>query len=173
MSIKVGDALEVLEATPGTLLGLLGGVSDGWADATDGDGWSARDVLNHLIHGERTDWVPRARIIAESGESRPFDSFVRDALAGAHRDQPIGQLVDEFARLRAAGLEALRNEVLATTPLEASGIHPELGRVTLGELIATWAVHDLEHVGQISAAMAQRYRSEVGPWLAYLAVLRP
>lgn len=172
MSINVADALEVLAATPSTLRGLLGGVSDAWAHATDGEGWSARDVLNHLIHGERTDWVPRAKIIAADGEARPFNTFVRDALADAPRDQPIGQLVDEFARLRAAGLETLRDEVLATAPLEASGIHPELGRVTLGELIATWAVHDLEHVGQVSAAMAQRYRSEVGPWLEYLAVLK-
>jgi uncharacterized damage-inducible protein DinB len=172
MTINVSDAFEVLAATPTTLHGLLGDVSGGWTQATDGQGWSARDVLNHLIHGERTDWVRRAKIIAADGEARPFDTFVRDAPLGAARDQPIGELVAEFARLRAAGIDTLRNEVLGTTPLDASGIHPELGRVTLGQLIAAWAVHDLEHIGQVSAAMAQRYRSEVGPWLEYLAVLK-
>jgi DinB superfamily len=171
MSIRVDDALEVLHATPGTLRSLLSGVSAAWADAAAGDGWSARDVLNHLIFGERTDWVVRARIIATQGEARPFDTFVRDALAGANRDRPIAELVHEFARLRAVNLATLRDEVLRGTPLGATGTHPELGRVTLGELIASWAVHDLEHVGQISAAMAQRYRGEVGPWLEFLAVL--
>jgi len=173
VSIAPADALEILEATPGTLRGLLAGAGTGWTDTPDAEGWNARDVLNHLIHGERTDWLPRARIIAAEGEARPFDSFVRDALAGAHRDRPIGELVDEFEELRSANLVALQDEVLRSTPLEATGTHPELGRVTLGELIATWAVHDLEHIGQISTAMAQRYRAEVGPWLEFLEVLKP
>ena len=172
MSVRLADALEVLGSTPETLRGLLGGTSSDWTDAADGSDWNARDVLNHLTHGERTDWIVRARIIATDGERRPFDSFVRDALAGANRDRPIGELLDEFAELRAANLTALR-EIVAGTPLEATGTHPELGRVTLGQLVAAWAVHDLEHVGQISAAMAQRYRDEVGPWRTFLEVLKP
>lgn len=172
MNVGLADAFEVLDATPATLRGLLGGVSPGWSDTDDGEDWNARDVLNHLVHGERTDWVVRARIIAADGEARPFDSFVRDALAGANRDRPIGELLDEFAELRAANLVAIR-EVVASTALEATGTHPELGRVTLGQLIASWAVHDLEHVGQASAAMARRYRSEVGPWRKVLEVLKP
>jgi uncharacterized damage-inducible protein DinB len=172
MSITVADALEVLRSTPETLRGLLAGASTEWTDASDGENWTARDVLNHLIHGERTDWVVRARIIATEGAGRPFDSFVRDALAGANRDRPIGELLDEFAELRAANLAAIR-QVVAGTPLDATGSHPELGRVTLGELIASWAVHDLEHIGQASAAMAQRYRDEVGPWRTFLEVLTP
>lgn len=170
MSIRATDALEVLEATPATLRGLLAGASRAWADAADGDGWSARDVVNHLIHGERTDWVPRARIIAAEGEARTFETFTRDALAGANRERAIAGLVEEFAQLRSENLVAI-TEVVASTPLEAAGTHPELGRVTLGQLIATWAVHDLEHVAQISAAMARRYRSEVGPWRKFLSIL--
>lgn len=171
MSLRVTDALEVLAATPGTLRSLLGEASTAWTDASHADGWNARDVLNHLIHGERSDWVVRARIIASEGQARPFDTFVRDALAGANRDRPIGELLDEFAQLRADNLAVL-SEIVAGTSLEATGTHPELGRVTLGELIATWAVHDLEHIGQVSAAMAQRYRDEVGPWRTLLEVLR-
>ena len=172
MSVSAADALEVLGSTPATLHGLLDGRSTGWTDTTDASGWGARDVLNHLIHGERTDWIPRARLIATHGESQVFEPFERDALVGANRDRPMAHLVDEFAALRAEGLATLRDEILPAVPLTATGTHPSLGRVTLGELLATWAVHDLEHVAQVAAAMAQHYRAEVGPWRAYLEVLR-
>lgn len=166
------DLIAVLERTPATLASLLDGLPEIWVSATEGDGtWSPFDVVGHLIHGERTDWIPRARHIL-AGESRPFDAFDREAQFSESRGQKIGELLATFARLRRENLETLRGFSLTSEDLRRGGLHPELGDVTLGQLLATWVVHDLDHVGQVARTMARVYGDTVGPWAAYLSILR-
>jgi len=151
---NLAEAIAVLSRTPAALDALLRGLPDIWVRGNEGkDTWSAFDIVGHLIVGERTDWMPRARIILENGEARPFDPF------------------DEFARLRGENLASLRSLNLQPKDWTRRGRHPELGVVTLSQLLATWAVHDLTHVHQLSRVMAHRYRDAVGPWSAYLGVL--
>ncbi len=174
------DATAVLTRPPATLNALLRGLPNLWVRSHEGrsgegkDTWSAFDIVGHLIVGERTDWMPRVRIILEYGEARPFDPF--DRLAQSKEDQgkslEIDQLLDEFARLRQENLAALRSLNLQPRDLARRGVHPALGVVTLSQLLATWATHDLTHVHQISRVMAYQYRDAVGPWSAYLGVLR-
>ena len=167
--MKVGDAIEVLERTPATLRTLLGGISEAWSlHEPDPGWWSPRDVLGHLIFGERTDWIPRARIIATSEEAQPFEPFDRDGWRDAVGGRSVAELLDEFEGLRAENLASLRSLDVA---LDARGTHPEFGPVTFGQLIATWATHDLNHLGQIVEAMAKRYREEIGPWRRYLPIV--
>jgi hypothetical protein len=171
----VSEALERLERTPATLDAWLRGASDAWLDArTEGpESFSPRDVVGHLIGGERTDWMVRARIILEHGESHPFDPFDRTAFKQESAGQSIADLLDEFARLRRDNLDALRAMALTTTDLARRGRHPDpsFGAVTLGQLLATWVVHDLSHVAQIARVMGKRYTEAVGPWKAYLPML--
>ena len=134
--------------------------------------WSAFDIVGHLIFGERTDWMPRVRIILENGEARPFDPFNRFAQLKENQDKSLEQLLDDFARLRSENLAALQALDLQQEDLTRRGRHPALGVVTLSELLATWAVHDLTHVHQLSRVMAHQYRDAVGPWSAYLGVLQ-
>jgi hypothetical protein len=129
------------------------------------------DVVGHLINGEETDWVPRARIILEQGEAQPFEPFDRFAQFGRFAGWSLEQLLDRFAELRQANLDVVRGWRLTEAQLALKGRHPELGPVTLRELLATWAVHDLNHLAQISRVLAKRYTDEVGPWRAYLSVL--
>jgi hypothetical protein len=167
------DTVAVLTRTPATLDALLRGMPDIWAGHNEGDGtWSAFDIVGHLIFGERTDWMPRARIILEQGEARAFDRFDRFAQFKESQGKSLEQLLDEFARLRKENLAALRTLNLQPEDLQRQGKHPELGVVTLAELLATWAVHDLTHVHQLSRVMAHQYRDAVGPWSAYLGVLQ-
>jgi hypothetical protein len=166
------DLIAVLERTPATLTSLLDGLPEIWVTATEGDGtWSPFDVVGHLIHGERTDWIPRALHIL-AGESRPFDAFDREAQFSDSRGQKIGELLATFARLRRENLETLKGFALTSEDLRRRGLHPELGDVTLGQLLATWLVHDLDHVGQVARTMAKVYDATVGPWSAYLSILR-
>jgi hypothetical protein len=172
MSIRIAEALEVLERTPATLQSLLDGLGGEWLDADEGpETWSPRQVVGHLIHGEETDWVPRARIILEQGEARPFDSFDRFAHLERVRDVPIRRLLDDFSRLRRENLAVVRGWDLTAEQLGLRGRHPALGAVTLGQLLATWTAHDLGHVVQIARVMAKRYAAAVGPWTAYLSVV--
>jgi DinB superfamily len=167
------DTIAVLSRTPASLNALLRGLPDIWVQRNEGkDTWSAFDIVGHLIVGERTDWMPRARIILENGEARPFDPFDRFAQVKQSRGKSFEQLLDDFARLRAENLAALQALTLQPEDLKRRGKHPELGVVTLAELLATWAVHDLTHVHQLSRVMAHQYRDAVGPWRAYLGVLR-
>lgn len=169
---RLDDAAAVLERTPGLLRGLLAGLSDRLLAADEGpETWSPFVIVGHLIQGERTDWIPRARIILEQGEIRPFDPFDRFAQLEADRGRRLDELLDEFERLRRDNLEILAGLRLTPGDLEKTGMHPELGRVTLGELVATWAVHDLGHVAQISRVMAKTWAGAVGPWSQYLPVL--
>jgi len=166
------EAVAILARTPATLDALLRGLPDGWVTAREGaDTWSPFDVIGHLIHGERTDWVPRARIILEHGETRAFDKFDRFAQFADSAGRTLGSLLDEFATLRQANLHALAALGLTEHDLDRRGQHPELGVVTLRQLLATWVAHDLDHVVQISRVIAQQYTEEVGPWRAYLRII--
>ena len=166
------EAIAILTRTPSTLDALLRGLPDGWIAATEGtDTWSPFDVVGHLIHGERTDWIPRARIILEQGEARAFDSFDRFAQFADSKGKPLGELLDEFAALRQDNLRALAALRLTDGDLDRCGKHPALGTVTVRQLLATWVAHDLDHVVQISRVIARQYSDEVGPWRAYLRII--
>jgi len=167
------ETLSLLTRTPAVLDALLRGLPELWTHRNEGgDSWTAFDVVGHLIHGEKTDWIPRARIILEFGESRPFVPFDRLAQQRDSVGKSLPQLLDEFAELRAQNLRELAALKLSEEDFARRGQHPELGVVTLGELLATWAVHDLTHLHQLSRIMAHQYRGEVGPWGAYLGVLK-
>jgi hypothetical protein len=167
------EAISVLSRTPATLDALLRGLPDVWVRGDEGkDTWNAFDIVGHLIYGERTDWMPRVRIVLENGEARPFDPFDRFAQLKESQDKSLEHLLDDFARLRRENLTALLALNLQREDLARRGRHPALGAVTLSELLATWAVHDLTHVHQLSRVMAHQYRGAVGPWRAYLGVLQ-
>jgi uncharacterized damage-inducible protein DinB len=172
VNFNLNDALAVLERTPPTHSTLLSGLSPVWGLATEGEGtWSPFDVLGHLIHGEHTDWIPRARHIL-AGDARPFEPFDRQAMFVESRGKELDELLDTFARLRAENLAELRAMKLSPADLDRTGQHPELGVVTLRQLLATWVVHDLDHLGQIARVMAKAYGDEVGPWRAYVSILK-
>jgi hypothetical protein len=170
---SLAEAIAVLTRTPATLDALLRGLPNVWVHCNEGkDTWSALDIVGHLICGERTDWMPRVRIILENGEARPFDPFDRFAQSRESQDKSLEQLLDGFARLRRENLAALQALNLEPEDLIRRGTHPALGVVTLSQLLATWAVHDLTHVHQLSRVMAHRYGEAVGPWSVYLGVLK-
>src|ERR1051325_4244893 len=159
------DTIALLARTPATLDALLRDLPEAWTHRNEGgDSWTAYDVVGHLIHGERTDWMPRARRILESGDSRAFDPFDRLAQQRDSQGKTLPQLLDEFARLRSENLDALRTLNLHPADFERRGRHPALGVVTLSQLLATWAAHDLTHLHQLSRIMAHQYRDAVGPW---------
>jgi uncharacterized damage-inducible protein DinB len=171
MTSFIDETTNLLARTPEVLRALLIGLPEVWIDTPDvADGWRSRDVVGHLITGEETDWIKRTRWILEHGTSLPFDRFERFAMLERDAGVPLDDLVERFATLRTANLAALR-ELVAEGDLDRRGLHPSLGEVTLRELLATWAVHDLDHVGQIHAALAGSHDAEVGPWRAYLGIL--
>ncbi len=172
MEPKVGEITDVLSRTPAVLSALLIGVSpDVLAHRATADGFSSMDVLGHLIHGEKTDWVPRIKLILESGDKVPFMPFDRRGFEKAIRGRSAEELLVEFTSLRQANVEYLAGLHLSTERLSLVGRHPELGQVTLGQLLATWAAHDLNHVDQIARIISSRYGEAVGPWRAYLGIL--
>lgn len=172
MQVDVATALEVLERTPATLRSLLGGLGDVWVLENEGpETFSPHDVVGHLIHGEKTDWIPRLRLILEHGEMRPFEPFDRFGFRAYATGMPIDTLLGDFERLRGANLEIVRDLRLTPAHLSRRGRHPALGTVTLGQLIASWVVHDLGHLAQAARVMARQYRDEVGPWTEFLAIL--
>ena len=170
--LNLDDAVAVLERTPSSLSALLAGLPDTWTRATEGDGtWSPYDVIGHLIHGERTDWIPRARHIL-AGNTRPFETFDRTAQFKESEGKSLAELLEIFADARQHNVAALLEMHLTDEDLRRPGVHPELGHVTLKQLLATWVVHDLDHVSQIARTMAKAYREATGPWSAYLSILR-
>jgi len=172
MEHNLQHTISLLSRTPSALNALLRDLPEDWTFRNEGDKtWSAFDIVGHLIHGEQTDWMARARIILQFGESRPFDRFDRLAQERDSQGKSLGQLLDEFARLRAENLDALRALNLQPADLNRRGTHPVLGVCTLSELLATWAVHDLTHLHQLSRVMAHQYQKTVGPWSVYLGVL--
>ena len=168
------ESLAVLTRTPATLDALLRGLPVEWTAATEGPGtWSPYVVIGHLIHGEKADWMPRVKMILEHGTSRAFDSFDREAQFVESKGKSLSALLDEFAALRRENLAQLRELNLQPEQLELQGTHPAFGRVSLRQLLATWTAHDLAHIVQVSRVMARRYQHEVGPWAAYLSVMKP
>jgi hypothetical protein len=167
------ECFAILTRTPATLDAMLRGLPEQWITATEGPGtWSPYVVIGHLIHGEKTDWLPRVMIILEHGPDHYFEPFDRDAQFRDSQGKPISALLDEFAERRADNLVQLRALDLQAAQLELAGAHPALGRVTLRQLVATWTAHDLAHIVQVSRVMAKRYKQEVGPWAEYLSVMR-
>jgi hypothetical protein len=173
MEHNLQQTMSLLARTPATLNALLRDLPETWTLQNEGENtWSAFDVVGHLIHCERTDWMPRARTVLQFGESQPFGPFDRWGHVQASQGKSLEQLLDEFARVRSENLDELRAMNLHHQDLERRGLHPALGVVTLSELLATWAVHDLTHLHQISRVMAHQYRDAVGPWSEYLGVLQ-
>jgi len=169
---NLDEAITILERTPAALGAMLAGLPETWIRATEGDGtWSPYDVIGHLIHGERTDWIPRARHIL-AGETRAFEPFDRMAQFAESQGKSLGELLTTFADLRRENVSALMGMNLTEADLGRRGLHPELGDVTLGQLLATWVVHDLDHVAQIARTMAKVYKDATGPWSEYLSILR-
>jgi hypothetical protein len=166
------EAVAILSRTPATLDAMLRGLPDGWINANEGgETWSPFDVIGHLIHGERADWIARAKIILEHGEARAFDPFDRLAQVRESEGKTLEALLDEFAALRHRNLQDLAHLQLTGQDLDRCGRHPSLGVVTLRQLLATWVAHDLDHVMQISRVLARQYADEVGPWRAYLRII--
>ncbi|HEX5229999.1 MAG TPA: DinB family protein [Bryobacteraceae bacterium] len=171
MNLDVSIAL--LSRTPAALHGLLEGLPDFWTRSNEGsDSWSAYDVIGHLIHTERTDWMLRAKIVLQSGEAQPFTPVDRLAQLREGQGKSLVQLLDEFARLRSENLAELRAMTLQPADFERRGMHPSLGPVTLAHLLSAWTVHDLTHLHQISRILAHQYRDAVGPWARFLGVLQ-
>jgi hypothetical protein len=172
MNFDLDLSIDVLARTPPTLLSLLGGLTEPWTRGTEGpDTFSPFDVVGHLIDGEETDWMPRARIILGRGTSLRFEPYDRFRHRARNADRSLQSLLDEFARLRSGNLAALRSWHLTTNELDLPGEHPALGPVTLRQLLAAWVVHDLGHIAQAVRVMAKQYSDEVGPWVPYLPVL--
>jgi hypothetical protein len=172
MEFQLDHAKEILRRTPAALNSFLRHLPEEWIRSNEGpESWSPFDVVGHLIHGEETDWIPRARIILEYGESRTFEPFDRFAMYEKSRGKSLGDLLDRFEQLRGENLKELERMNLRPEMLDKRGMHPELGVVTLSHLLSTWVVHDLSHIGQIVRVMAKQYREEVGAWQAYLPVL--
>jgi hypothetical protein len=173
MEHNLSHTISLLARTPAALNALLRDLPEEWTLRNEGENtWSAFDTVGHLIHGERTDWMPRTRMVLQFGETQEFVPFDRWGQERESAGKSLGQLLNEFARLRTENLRELRALNLQQEDLERRGRHPALGVVTLSELLATWVAHDLTHVHQISRVMAHQYREAVGPWSAYLGVLQ-
>jgi hypothetical protein len=172
MDFSLKKSIEILDRTPDALDSLLSGVSPDWTMSNEGgDTWSAYDVVGHLIHGELTDWIPRAKIILTGENNRKFHPFDRFAQFEESKGKTLSDLLREFRILRKNNLRWLINNV-SDEHLGQTGIHPDFGEVSLSQLLATWTVHDLTHIAQISRVIAKQYKEAVGPWLVYLRVLK-
>ena len=173
MNFDLANGIAVLERTPSTLRSMLDGLSPAWTEATEGpDTWSPYVVVGHLIHGERTDWIPRAAIIRAQGANRQFTPYDRFAQFEESKGKPLNALLEEFARLRAQNVGTLKSWHLTDAQLALTGQHPEFGDVTLRQLLACWVAHDLGHIVQIARVMAKQYRDAIGPWTVYLSVMK-
>jgi hypothetical protein len=173
MQFQLQNAIEILERTPTVLNALLRNLSPEWINPNEGpDTWSPYDIVGHFIHGELTDWIPRARIILSGDANQSFVPFDRFAQFENSKGKSIQQLLDEFTLLRQQNVELLRSFNLSESDLDKTGIHPDFGPVTMRQLLSTWTVHDLNHIGQIVRVMAKQYYEEVGPWVPYLKILQ-
>jgi len=171
MDFELEEAIPILERTPSVISELLTDLPEKWTRVDEGpDTWSPREVVAHLINGEKTDWIPRARIILKQEKYRRFDPF--DRFFDLKTPRPLRELLSEFETLRAQNVATLRGWNLTKKDLELTGEHPELGEVTMRQLLATWVVHDLSHIAQITRTMTRAYTSAVGPWTAYFRVLQ-
>ena len=172
MQYDFNRSLEILERTPAVLTHLLQGINEAWIMNNEGpDTFSPFDVVGHLIHGERTDWMERTNRILQHGTAMPFDKYDRFAQYEESKGKSINELLDTFALLRRQNLQALAALKLNASDLDKKGMHPALGEVTLRNLLATWVVHDLTHIAQITRVMAKQYKEEVGPWREFFRIL--
>ena len=172
MDFRLDDALALLARTPAALDALLRGLPEAWVRTTEGPGtWSAYDVVGHLVHAEEDDWMPRVHVLLDHGQAQPFAPFDRFGMFEKAQGRTLADLLDAFAARRAESLDVLRSLALGPDALARCGTHPAFGSVTLGQLIATWAVHDLGHLAQIARVLAHPYDAAVGPWKAYLSIL--
>ncbi len=172
MEYELAQAVQILRRTPATLTALLSGLAEEWAMSEEGPNtWSAYDIVGHLLHSEETGWISRARMILEYGEQRPFDPLNRTAMFEKYQELSLGQRLAAFEQARMRNLVTLEEMRLTPGSLAKSGLHPAFGPVTLSQLLATWVVHDLNHIGQIVEVMAHQYAEAVGPWKAYLSIL--
>jgi len=172
MTYRLDEATTLLATTPALLDSWLRPLGDSWLTANEGpDTWSALDIVGHLIHGEETDWIPRVRHLLDHGETRPWEPFDRFGMFTKFKWWPTARLLDRLAEARAHSLATLAAWQLTEADLERTTLHPEFGRVTLRQHLATWVVHDLNHLAQMARVMAGRYRADTGPWVAYLPIL--
>jgi uncharacterized damage-inducible protein DinB len=166
-------SIEILEKTPDALFRLLENISPEWTSNNEGaDSWSVFDVMGHLIHGDKTDWMTRMMVILSNDDNKAFTSFDRHAQSLTSQGKNLRQLLNEFKEIRHSNIETLRSLRISPSDLNKVGIHPVFGEVTLSQLLATWVVHDLDHIAQISRVMAKQYKEAVGPWIEYLKILR-
>ena len=173
MNFNVEKSLEILERTPGVLITMLQGISADWTSVNEGgESWSVYDIIGHLIHGEKTDWVPRTDIILSENGDRKFTPFDRFAQFEESKGKSLDQLLNEFKTLRKSNVEQMQAKKLTDKNLAETGIHPVFGDITLKQLLSTWVVHDLNHIAQICRVMAKQYKEEVGPWTVYLKILQ-
>ncbi|WP_053220063.1 DinB family protein [Virgibacillus senegalensis] len=172
MEFRMNEAVEILERTPQTLDFLLSGLSDGWLNCNEGEGtWNAIEVVDHLIEAERTNWIPRIKTILAQGENTTFPPFDRFAHLKEQKEESISQRLEAFKKLRAQNISIVLQLIDSSHQFEWTGTHPAFGKVKLRELLSTWVVHDLTHITQIVRVMAERYRTDVGPWQEYLGIL--
>jgi hypothetical protein len=172
INFNLKEAIEILGRTPSVLTFLLSGLPDGWIYNNEGgESWNPFDIVGHLIHGEKKDWIPRAKIILEYAEKKPFEPFDRFAQFKDSEGKTLNDLLEEFAKLRNENIDVLNKLNLEENDFNKTGIHPEFGTVTLKQLLSTWVVHDLSHIRQISRVMAKQYINEIGPWEKYLPVI--
>lgn len=169
---KLKELIVFLKSTPQIVFTLLADLPDRLIYANDGNNtWSPYDIVGHLIHGEKTDWIPRAKIILEFGESKTFTPFDRFAQEKDSAKKTLNELLDEFSILRNQNIRTLVNMNLSSDDFEKTGIHPEFGKVSLKELLTTWVVHDLDHIAQISRVLSHQYKNDIGPWKKYLRIV--
>lgn len=172
MEFNLATSIEILERTPQVLTDLLSNISDAWTQSNEGvNTWSAFDILGHLIHGEKTDWIVRIALILSDQEDKKFVPFDRYAQFENSKGKSLTELLNTFTVLRKANLERLQSFNIRESDMNRPGIHPDFGEVTLSQLLATWVVHDLNHLAQVSRVMASQYQGHVGPWIAYLRIL--
>lgn len=173
MNFNVKEAIQVLERTPHTLEYFLSGLSAGWLQCNEGDGtWNASEVIDHLLEGEKMNWMPRLETILKEGEGKPFPPFDRFSHLKGKAERSMEEKLHEFKIIRTQNTDKLKTLIDPDLHLELTGLHPQFGTVKARELLSTWVVHDLTHIAQIVRVMAERYRSDVGPWVQYLGILK-
>ena len=172
MKYQLDQAIEILERTPKVMQALLLGISEEWIHQNEGDDtWSPYDVIGHLVHGEKTDWMPRLEIVLSTTGTKTFTPYDRFAQFDMSKGKTIEILLQEFENLRTQNLTTLKSKNLSETDLQKTAIHPSLGTITLKNMLATWVAHDLGHIAQISRVMAKQYKDEIGPWTKYLTIV--
>ncbi|CAN5376038.1 hypothetical protein BH11BAC5_BH11BAC5_15210 [soil metagenome] len=173
MNFSLDKSIEILERTPAVIAALTTGLSPEWTDSNEGaDTWNVFDVVGHLVHGDRTDWIVRAELILSDSDNKAFSQFDRFAQFENSKGKTLLQLLDEFKTVRTASIDRLRKLQITGDDLAKTGLHPTFGRVSLSQLLSTWVVHDLDHIAQISRIMAKQYKEQTGPWIEFLKILR-